>query len=124
MRRTVTPGLFCADLGRLVAVAVKLYGGQYLRALDLDSLESVGIETERLENRWRDLLGFDRARDGSPIEAGIRQKHYDVGVVMREAAMLGEFLGTARIGDPDIRRDDDVRLRGSPFGGRPGVLNI
>ena len=73
MRRTVTPGLFCADLGRLVAVAVKLYGGQYLRALDLDSLESVGIETERLENRWRDLLGFDRARDGSPIEAGIRQ---------------------------------------------------
>ena len=36
--------------------------------------------------------------------------------------MLGQLPSAPRVGYANIRRHDDVR--GSPFGGRPGLLNI
>ena len=34
---------------------------------------------------------------------------HDVGVVMREAAVLGQLLAAAGIGDADVRRNQNVR---------------
>ena len=39
----------------------------------------------------------------------VGDQHHDVGVVMREAAVLGHFLHACGIDDADVRGDDDVR---------------
>jgi hypothetical protein len=43
---------------------------------------------------------------------------------MREAAVFGELLAAARIGNTDIRLDNDTRRAGVAVGGSPDGLNI
>src|SRR5713226_1075384 len=65
--------------------------GQDLRVLLLHCLKAVRIESQRLQDRRCNLRGLDRAGDRLCGERRFRQQHDHVGVVMREAAMLGQL---------------------------------
>jgi hypothetical protein len=80
-----------------------------LSAFVLNGLEPAWIESERPQDRRRDLSGLDGRRDGLRSETRIRHKQDDVGVVPRKAAMLGDLLLLARVDHPDIGRYDYVR---------------
>jgi len=42
-------------------------------------------------------------------QSRVREQHHHVGVVMRETAVLGQLLAAARVGDADVRSDDNIR---------------
>jgi hypothetical protein len=75
-------------------VDLEVESGQNLRALLLDGLKLIGIESLSLQNRGRDLGGLNRTRYRRALEWRVRRQHDDVRVVMREAAVLGEFFLT------------------------------
>ena len=100
--------------------AVEAETWQNLGALLLHGSQVVGIETQRRQDRRRDLSGFDWARHRRGRHRRVGHQHDYVEVVMREAAVLGEFLGASRIGDADVRLDDDVgRARVAFFAATP-----
>lgn len=72
------------------------------------SVELVGIEAESAQDGGRNLVGSDRGADSVGVERRIRKQEHDVGIVMRKAAVLGQFGGAAGIGDTDVGGDDDV----------------
>ena len=62
-----------------------------------------------MENGRRHLGGAHSGADGLGLEGWIGQQQNDVGVVMGEPAVLGQFLGAAGVSNADVRGHDDVR---------------
>src|SRR5580704_204311 len=91
---------------------------QHRRAFDLHGVQSIQIHPERFQDGWRYLHRCDWSGYGRRGQAGIREQHHDVGVVMREAAVLSQFLAAAGICNPDVRSDKDVRRAWVGIGGQ------
>ena len=70
--------------------------------------ELVGIEAERAQNRRRDLLVLDLVINHTSLEARVGDDQQDMGVVVGEAAMLGDLLRAAAVDRAMEWLDDDV----------------
>jgi hypothetical protein len=70
--------------------------------------ELVGIEAERAQNRRRDLLVLDLVINHSSFEARVSGDQQDVGVVVGEAAMLGNLRRAAAVDRAVDWLDNDI----------------
>jgi len=82
---------------------------EHAGSLRLNGGKGRRIETQGVQNGRRDLGGAHFGADGVGFEARLRQQQNDVGVVMREAAVLGQFRRAAGVSNADVRGHDDVR---------------
>jgi hypothetical protein len=87
---------------------------QHWRAFLLRRVEQGRIEPRRLHNGGRDLTGCYEGRDCLWRKVRIRNQHNDVGIVMREAAVIADHRSAVRVRHVHVRSYDDV--------GRPGIL--
>src|ERR1700692_5139486 len=82
--------------------------GQDLGVLRAGASELVGIEAERAQNRRRGLLVLDLVINHSSFEARVGGDQQDVGVVVGEAATLGNLSRTAAVDCAVDWLDNDV----------------
>lgn len=106
-----------------MAVKVERNGRQNLGMFMLHRLQRLRIEAKSGQNRRCDLCSLNGACHHAGAEARVRYQHDEFRIVVREAAMFGELGMAPRVGDADIRRQNNVSLRGSPLGGSPVRLN-
>ena len=70
---------------------------------------AVGYQSQRHHDRRRDLCGCRGGRDGLCGKAGIGYQQHDIGIVMREPAVISHHRRAARIGHAHVRRHNNVR---------------
>ena len=79
---------------KLGSPSLQIETGQHAGTLQANRVQSVNRKPERLKNRRRHLLVCYGAADGRGLEAWIRHDEGSMGVIRREAAVLGN-LGRA-----------------------------
>lgn len=93
-------------------------------AFEADGVKRFWVKAEGLEDSGGDLRclcgGGDRARG----EGRVGEEHDDVGVIVREATVLGELLGAAGVDDAGVGSDDDVRGAWVTVGRETGGLVV
>jgi hypothetical protein len=67
------------------------------------------IQPQRLQDRRRYLRGCRFGRDGLCREAWMRYQQHDIGIVMREAAVIRDHRRAAGVGYAHVRGHDNVR---------------
>src|SRR5579883_3615104 len=82
--------------------------GQDRGSLRLGALELGGIEAERTQDRRCNLLVLNLLADHAAFDPRVGDNQQDVGIVVAEAAMLGDLLRAAAIDRAVDRLDDDV----------------
>jgi hypothetical protein len=70
--------------------------------------ELAGVEAERPQNRRRDLLVLDPVVNRASFEARVGDNQQHVGIVVREAAVLGDLRRVLAVDRAMERLDDDV----------------
>src|SRR5277367_6120149 len=73
-----------------------------------DGIQARRIEAEDLQDSGGHLSRFHKAVDSARLDARVGDQQYHVGVIVREAAMLGLLLGAAGVNHSDVRRYDDI----------------
>src|SRR6516225_1559745 len=86
---------------------------QFLRAFEAHGVQQFGVEAESLQDRGSHLSRFHKAVDGPGRKARTGYQQHHIGIVMREAAVLGLLLEVSGIDHADVWNHDDVR--------RPGI---
>src|SRR5665213_397644 len=87
-------------------------------------IQLLRIEAKRFQDGRRNLVGLDAGINNPGSEVGVGDQHDDVGVVMREAAMLHQFRGTSRVDHSHVWGDDDVRCAWIAVGWQTGEIVV
>src|SRR5689334_15489566 len=86
-----------------VSVAAVEERRQYWRAFQPHGIEGIRIEAQDFQNRGSHLSGLHKAVNGAGLDAGVGNQQHHVGIVMREAAVLGLLLQISGVDHAHVR---------------------